>query len=281
MNKSLIHTSKLETKLFIMRKHPVMVLLTLIPNLLFSQNNSCKFISQMEKELSDAHIFSKTKGKSSFSKIYDLITYRTSNNQSNTISDVDKNLYKTVHIGNQLWMAENLRVTHYQDGTEINLIRDNKTWSNLQTGSYCWYNNDSIHKNLYGAIYNFYAVCNSHKLCPMGWHVPTDIEWTILVDFLGGKNIAGGKLKEVGLSNWKYPNICANNSTGFTALPGGYRIGNSGSFYDFGSVGFWWSSTEYNSEYAYLRYINNNNSSLKKNFYVKRFGFSVRCIKDN
>jgi len=264
-----------------MRKHPVMVLLTLIPNLLFSQNNSCKFISQMEKELSDAHIFSKTKGKSSFSKIYDLITYRTSNNQSNTISDVDKNLYKTVHIGNQLWMAENLRVTHYQDGTEINLIRDNKTWSNLQTGSYCWYNNDSIHKNLYGAIYNFYAVCNSHKLCPMGWHVPTDIEWTILVDFLGGKNIAGGKLKEVGLSNWKYPNICANNSTGFTALPGGYRIGNSGSFYDFGSVGFWWSSTEYNSEYAYLRYINNNNSSLKKNFYVKRFGFSVRCIKDN
>lgn len=264
-----------------MRMYSVIFLLTLIPIILFSQNNSCKFLSQTEKELSTANILKKKRKKNNFPIIYDLTTFKTSNNQSDTISDIDKNLYKTVLIGSQLWMAENLRVTHYQDGSEIKLVCDNKTWTNLKTGSYCWYNNDSIHKNLYGAIYNFYAVCNSHKLCPMGWHVPTDIEWTILVDFLGGKNIAGGKLKEVGLSNWKYPNICANNSTGFTALPGGYRIGNSGSFYDFGSVGFWWSSTEYNSEYAYLRYINNNNSSLKKNFYVKKFGFSVRCIKDN
>ncbi len=263
-----------------MKKFPVTVLLTLLPILLVSQNNSCKFISQSEKELGNSPIFSKTKKKNNFPIIYDLIT-KISNNESNTILDVDKNVYKTVQIGNQIWMAENLRVTHYQDGSEINLVADNKIWTNLQTGSYCWYNNDSIYKNSYGAIYNFYAVCNSHNLCPMGWHVPTDIEWTILVDFLGGKNIAGGKLKEVGLSNWKYPNICANNSTEFTALPGGYRIGNSGSFYDSGSVGFWWSSTEYNSEYAYLRYINNNNSSLKKNFYVKNFGFSVRCIKDN
>jgi uncharacterized protein (TIGR02145 family) len=264
-----------------MRMYSAILFLTLIPIILFSQNNSCKLISQTEKELNNANILKKTKKKNNSLIIYDLITFKISNNQYDTIIDIDKNVYKTVQIGNQLWMAENLRVTHYQDGSEINLVSDNKIWGSIQTGSYCWYNNDSIHKNLYGAIYNFYAVCNSHKLCPMGWHVPTDIEWTILVDFLGGKNIAGGKLKEVSMSKWKYPNICANNCTGFTALPGGYRIGNSGSFYDFGSVGFWWSSTEYNSEYAYLRYINNNNSSLKKNFYVKRFGFSVRCIKDN
>ncbi|NVO10978.1 MAG: fibrobacter succinogenes major paralogous domain-containing protein [Bacteroidales bacterium] len=264
-----------------MGKLPVTVLLTLLPILLFSQNNNHKFISQDEKELNSTQILNKTREKNNYSNISNQRTNKPSNNEYDTIIDIDKNKYKTVQIGNQLWMAENLKVIHYQDGSEINLVTDNKIWANLKAGAYCWYNNDSIHKNLYGAIYNFYAICNLHNLCPMGWHVPTDTEWEIAVNFLGGKNIAGGKLKEIGLLHWKNPNICANNSTGFTALPGGYRIGNSGSFYDFGSVGFWWSSTEYNSEYAYLRYINNNNSSLKKNFYVKRFGFSVRCIKDN
>jgi len=264
-----------------MRKFHAIVLLKLLPILLFSQNNSYKFISKGETELNISQIFNKIREKSTSSIIYNQITKKISGAEFDTIIDIDKNKYKTVQIGNQLWMAENLRVTHYQDGSEVILVTDNKIWASLQTGSYCWYNNDSINKNLYGAIYNFYAICNSQNLCPIGWHVPTDTEWTILVDFLGGKSIAGGKLKELGLSHWKDPNICANNSTGFTALPGGYRIGNSGSFYDFGSVGFWWSSTEYNSEYAYLRYINNNNSSLKKNFYVKKFGFSVRCIKDN
>lgn len=271
----LIQFYNFELQKFIMKNLPVAVLLTLLPILLFSQNNSYQFISQDKKELNITQFLNAP------STFYNQMTKKTSSNESDTIIDIDKNIYKTVHIGNQLWMAENLRTTHYQDGSEINLIVDNKTWASLKTGAYCWYNNDSIHKNLYGAIYNYYAICNPHNLCPMGWHVPADAEWEIVVDFLGGKNVSGGKLKEVGLAHWKGPNICANNSTGFTALPGGYRIGNSGSFYDFGSVGFWWSSTEYNSEYAYIRYINNNNSSLKKNFYIKRFGFSVRCIKDN
>jgi uncharacterized protein (TIGR02145 family) len=125
------------------------------------------------------------------------------------VSDIDGNYYKTIQIGSQIWMAENLKTTRYNDGSNIPLVTDNTAWSNLTTPGYCWYNNDAAtYKNVYGALYNWYAV-NTGKLCPSGWHVPSEYEWTLLVNYLGGVYAAGGKLKETGTTHWYSPNAGA------------------------------------------------------------------------
>jgi uncharacterized protein (TIGR02145 family) len=143
--------------------------------------------------------------------------------KSDAITDADGNYYNIVTIGTQTWMAENLETTKYNDGNNIPNISDNVAWSNLTTPGYCWYNNDdSTYKNLYGALYNWYTV-NRGKLCPIGWHVPTDAEWTTLTTYLGGESVAGGRLKETGTMHWVSPNVGAINETGFTALPGSCR----------------------------------------------------------
>jgi uncharacterized protein (TIGR02145 family) len=154
------------------------------------------------------------------------------------IKDIDGNTYQTVWIGDQLWFAENLKTTHYNDGTPIPNVTDDTAWSALITGARSYYGNDSTtNAPVYGALYNWYAEENG-KLCPSGWHVPTDTEWTVLTNYLGGD---GGKLKEVGTVHW-------NNSTGatdefgFTALPGGRRL-DSGAFSFIGDYGYWWSAT--------------------------------------
>jgi uncharacterized protein (TIGR02145 family) len=195
-----------------------------------------------------------------------------------TASDVDGNTYQTVKIGTQIWTRENLKTTKFKDGTAISLVTDNTAWGALTTPGYCWYNNDATtYKNTYGALYNWNTV-GTNKLCPTGWHVPTDVEWTILTNFLGGESIAGGKMKETGTLHWAAPNTGATNETGFTSLQGGFR-GTSGTF-DYASFGFWWSSSEYSTSsfYSWARQMANNNSNVIRSNATKQYGFSVRCV---
>jgi len=192
--------------------------------------------------------------------------------------DADGNYYSVVKIGTQTWMVENLKTTKYKDGTTIPLVTDNTAWTALSTPAYCWYNNDATtYKNTYGALYNWYAV-NTAKLAPTGWHVPTDTEWTTLTTYLGGESVAGGKLKEAGTGNWLSPNSGATNATGFSALPGGTRS-YDGTFYFVGSYGYWWSSTEFDSTYAWNRAMGYSGSGVDRGGYTESGGFSVRCVK--
>jgi uncharacterized protein (TIGR02145 family) len=196
-----------------------------------------------------------------------------------TVNDLDGNLYHTVKIGTQLWMVENLKVTKYKDGTAIPKITGNTEWSSLTTPGFCWYNNEEAgFKNTYGALYNWYAV-NTSKLCPAGWHVPTDSDWTILTTYLKGLGVAGGKLKETGTIHWTSPNDGASNSTGFTALPGGYRD-NTGNFSLNMLNGYWWTNTGNVSSDAWSRIIYFNGSIVHRNNLSKNCGMSVRCIRD-
>ncbi|MGD9977589.1 MAG: fibrobacter succinogenes major paralogous domain-containing protein [Bacteroidales bacterium] len=205
----------------------------------------------------------------------EIRTFRTS-----TITDVDGNAYNIVTIGTQTWMAENLRTSKYNDGTAIPYVTDDMEWS---TPAYSWYNHDaSTYKNSYGALYNWYTV-NTGKLCPANWHVPTDDEWTVLTDYLGGTSVAGGKLKETGTTHWRSPNAGATNESRFTALPVGYyRYDNGGMFGHFGLVGYWWSSTEYNTlkTTAWNRQMIYTTTVVDRNYLKKSYGLSVRCIKD-
>jgi uncharacterized protein (TIGR02145 family) len=195
------------------------------------------------------------------------------------ITDIDGNIYKTVYIGSQQWMAENLKVSKYNDGTVIPNITEDSKWSNLTSGAWSYYNNDA-----YGKLYNWYAVTkttNGNKnVCPTGWHVPTDAEWMVLIDYLGGLTVAGGKMKEVGTTSWYSPNKDATNTSLFSALPGGYRgfDGNDGSI---GAHGFWWSSSEFSPDMAYNRYLYYNiGGNVSSHGNSKKYGFSVRCLRD-
>ena len=196
------------------------------------------------------------------------------------VKDIDGNVYKTIAIGNQKWMAENLKTTKYNDGTEIPLITDNAAWGLLTTPGCCWYSNDgNANKKTYGVLYNWYTV-SSKKLCPQGWHVPSDEELTALTANLGGEKVAGGKMKEAGITHWEKPNTGVTNESGFTALPGGYR-NNKGAFANFGFFGFWWSSTEYVPTAAWCRSLSCGSNDILRIFSLKKNGYSVRCIKDN
>lgn len=195
------------------------------------------------------------------------------------VSDIDGNIYHTVIIGNQIWLAENLKTTRYNDGTPVPLVTDNTGWINLITPAYCWYDNDITRKDPYGALYNWYAV-HSGNLCPTGWHVPSDSEWTALTDFLGGESTAGGKLKEAGTSHWDTPNTGATNESGFTALPGGFR-GAQGIWYNIGYWGQYWTSTSPYESVAYYRMMASDSEVVdngKGNAIRRLCGGSVRCI---
>jgi uncharacterized protein (TIGR02145 family) len=178
-------------------------------------------------------------------------------------------------------MAENLKTTKYKDGTAIPLVTDNKTWCNLSTPGYCWFNNDATtYKNAYGALYNWYTV-STVKLCPTGWHVPTDYEWMILISNLGGLDIAGGNLKETGTMHWTSPNTGATNKSGFLALPGGLRhLDYGGTFGGIGYTSNWWSATEYMATHAWLFALYYKDANVTRGFSNKIFGCSIRCIKD-
>jgi uncharacterized protein (TIGR02145 family) len=194
-----------------------------------------------------------------------------------SVNDVDGNTYKTVLIGTQTWMAENLKTTKYNDNTSIPLITDNTAWNSLISPGYCWYNNDaSTYGSTYGALYNWHTAATG-KLCPSGWHIPTDDQWTILSTYLGGESAAGDKMKEEGASHWKNFNNASTNVSGFTALPGGGRINGTFSYIEESCA--WWTATVYDTENAYCRELDDNIVELMRGYLDKNQGFSVRCIK--
>lgn len=204
-----------------------------------------------------------------------------------TVTDQDGNTYKTIVIGTQTWMAENLRTTKYQNGDDIPEVKENSAWANLKTGVYC--NPVRIDSNefvaTYGRLYNWYAVSDSRNLAPSGWHVCTEDDLTELIDYLGGLNVAGGKLKESGVSHWSL-SIEATNETGFTALPTGYL--NPGSYInpgDFFAIGYslyghFWNDTEVNNNEASEWTLVYNGGGIWIFQNPKEFGCSVRCVKD-
>ena len=193
------------------------------------------------------------------------------------ISDIEGNVYKTIQIGDQIWMAQNLAVAQYNDGEEIPLVTATTEWYELESGAYSWYGGTETR---YGALYNWYAV-SSDKLCPAGWRVPTDDDWTILTDYLDGVEVAGGKLKEAGSVHWTVPNVGASNSSGFTALPGGYRS-SGGGYNNSKRLGYWWtsSSNPLFPDDGNARSLNYSYAEIDKVILNKRIGASVRCIKE-
>jgi len=210
-------------------------------------------------------------------------------------TDNDGNTYKSVTIGTQVWMAENLKTTKYKDGTAIQRFDIDKYYGS--NPSYCWYNGDSINNNIYGALYSWGAV-ETGELCPTGWHIPSDVEWLELINYLGRDSLAGGKLKETGTIHWSIPNTDTDNSSGFTALPAGYHTGcytiiwymgtkvmfreERGVFMNIGVIGVWWSSTNTVTENVTVRgFITLSSTGELTNGKTNSPSlYSVRCVKD-
>jgi uncharacterized protein (TIGR02145 family) len=234
-------------------------------------------------------------------------TFQTESPTTGTVTDVDGNVYRTVKIGNQWWMAENLRVTHYRNGSavqmatvgggprraanpaatqyalgdEIPYVPDGAAWSDLTSGAYCIYGDDPGNAEIYGNLYNWYAVADGRGIAPVGWHVPTDAEWQTLVDFAGGQAAAGGALKEAGTAHWTDPNT-GTDALGFTALPGGYRV-TDGTYRRMGINALFWSSTEDPEgfmPFAFYRSLFNSTSQVNHLSDTMKIGMSVRCVRD-
>ena len=202
---------------------------------------------------------------------------------SSTVSDVDNNTYNTVQIGTQCWTQSNLKVSKYGNGDNIPTGLVISAWQNTTSGAYAIYNNDPVNDGLYGKLYNHFAVTDSRGLCPTGWHVPTDAEWTTLENHLGGSIEAGGALKSTAMhptpGGWNPPNTGATNSSGFTALPGGLRT-SYGVFANMTDYGSWWSSSVLSGSYTWLRYLSTNTSFFFLDGLDRPAGFSVRCCRD-
>lgn len=196
-----------------------------------------------------------------------------------SVTDIDGNVYHTVTIGVQVWMIENLKTTKYRDGTSIPEVTDDTQWIGLTTGAYCDYNNTVSDLTSYGRLYNWYTVSDSRSIAPIGWHVAMNADWTTLTTYLGGENLAGGKLKESGTTHWLYPNAGATNESGFLALPGGCRD-ELGRFSFLGDYGLWWGSTEYSATSAFSRYMSFGGTIVSRAIDKKNCGFSVRCVRD-
>jgi uncharacterized protein (TIGR02145 family) len=200
------------------------------------------------------------------------------------VEDIDGNVYHPIQIGTQIWLKENLNVTRYNNGEEITNVPDLVLWLNLATGAYVNYNNDVSYASTYGRLYNYYAATDSRKICPTGWHVPSNVDWSTLVDYLGGANEAGGKMKAIGTVEqgnglWYSPNTFASNTSGFTGIPGGIRDN-----YDFRLNGYhshYWSSSETSTYTGWIIYLSYNNpQAISWPNDNKVNGYSIRCIKD-
>jgi uncharacterized protein (TIGR02145 family) len=207
--------------------------------------------------------------------------------QIDTLKDQrDGRVYKTVQIGDQVWMADNLNTSVFTDGTKISEVASAFNWSDLNTGAWSWYGNNSFNGDVYGRLYNWYAVMGIHdlesktnialrkKICPIGWHVPSDEEWSVLGKYLG-KN-AGHKLKSAG---WLNSKGTTKDNSGFNALPGGYRD-LIGGFEDLENDGYWWSATEYDNGFAWNRSLFYDSGSFTRYVVSNVYGYSVRCLKD-
>jgi uncharacterized protein (TIGR02145 family) len=196
-----------------------------------------------------------------------------------TMTDIDRNSYRTVKIGYQWWMAENLKVIHYRNGDPIPNVTGDTEWYNLATGAYCAYDNNETRAESYGYLFNWYTVNDSRSIAPSSWHVPTDEEWQTLVDYLGGESVAGGKLKETGTTHWIDQNTGVTNESGFTARSGGCRCGD-GSNINLGSHALFWSSTESDSDHAWYRGLFFDCSDIYRYYGSRRAGFSIRLVRD-
>ena len=183
---------------------------------------------------------------------------------------------QTVTIGTQIWTSQNLDVTTYRNGDVIPQVQDASAWASLETGAWCYYGNDASNGTKYGKLYNWYAVNDKRGLAPKGYHIPSDAEWTVLTDYLGGELAAGSKMKSS--TGWD-SNGNGTNSSGFAGFPGGYRY-YDGTFDDVGSYGYWWSATENSSYFAWYRYLSYDNGSVSSYYDYRRSAFSVRCLGD-
>ncbi|MFZ9940370.1 MAG: FISUMP domain-containing protein, partial [Bacteroidia bacterium] len=194
------------------------------------------------------------------------------------MTDVEGNTYNTVQIGTQCWSQSNLKVSKYRNGDNIPTGLSNSQWGSASSGAYAIYDNNTSNNTLYGKLYNGYAANDSRGLCPTGWHVPSDTEWASLITFLGGSSVAGGKMKST--TGWNSPNTGATNSSGFTGLPGGGRLG-GGVYGDLGNVGHWWSTTIIGSAgWAWYRSLNTSFNSVANNANPQAYGYAVRCLRD-
>jgi uncharacterized protein (TIGR02145 family) len=209
-----------------------------------------------------------------------------------TVNDIDGNVYNTITLGTQVWMVENLKTTKFRDGTAIPNVTDNAPWSYNATGitpAYCDYNNTPANSDVYGRLYNLFAMKDSRGIAPAGWHVPNFNEWITLFNYLGGAGVAGGRMKEAGLTHWLTPNTGADNSSGFTALGSGDRAWGTGTFYGLQTrASIWSSNSSYssgsNSANLNVIYLNYNSASWSMTLGGigggQNFGFAIRCIKD-
>lgn len=214
------------------------------------------------------------------------------NNYAGNVTDIDGNTYKTVKIGNQIWMAENLKVTRYANGSSIPLVEDDTEWDALTFDGkgFCWYDNSISNRFIYGGLYSWTAAMNGisssdanpsgvQGVCPIGWHLPSDDEWTELIDYLGGIYLAGGKLKDAGSTHWREPNIGATNESGFTAFPGGYRR-NEGTFSSAGGSALFLTTTEDDASKVWYCGLDSDIPGMIRLIVSRESGFSVRCVKD-
>ena len=199
-----------------------------------------------------------------------------------TVTDIDGNVYNTVTIGTKVWLKENLKVTKYRNGESIGTTTPATLDISSETApKYQWaYGGEEDIAAVYGRLYTWYAATDSRGICPTGWHLPTDAEWTMLTDYLGGAAVAGGKMKEAGEAHWITPNTGADNSSGFTALPGGYRYFD-GTFDYGGYGGYWWSATtELSATNAWIRFLSYSSTSAHRPNGNKNYGNSMRCVRD-
>lgn len=207
-----------------------------------------------------------------------------------SMTDQQGNVYKTIVIGNQEWMAENLKTSIYRNGEAIANVMDNTQWANLTTGAWCYFNNDSQYECPYGKLYNWYAVADPRNVCPTGWHVPTDAEWNVLTGYLDPSynpnaegtqsTTAGGKMKSTGLQYWFDPNQDATNESGFSGLPSGVRTFSNGTFMNIGSGESWWCSTSYDLNKSWYRTISFQQANIGRFYSNKKQGNALRCLRD-
>lgn len=193
------------------------------------------------------------------------------------VMDIDGNVYNTIKIGKKIWMKENLRTTKYLNGDTIAFVSGNKQWGDIDFGAYCYYNNDTAMIKKYGFLYNYHAVYNWRGICPWGWHIPSVYEWQELIMILEGETKAGGKLKNK--DGWKQPNVGADNSSRFSALPSGYR-NPYGIFDNEGYNASFWSATERDKQTAWFYILNNADTRINKVGGNKNYGMGCRCVKD-
>ena len=204
---------------------------------------------------------------------------RSPNKASGTLTDINGNIYHTVTIGTQVWTVENLKTTKFRNGDSVPNVTGVSQWSFSTTNGWCYYDNNKDNASIYGRLYNWFAITDSRNIAPSGWHVPTDTDWQKLIDYIGGKETAGGKLKETDTIHWESPNRNATNAYGFTALPGGGRT-DYGNFNAIRTAGGWWSSTAYDSTGAWQWSIYNSGGYGTRYPVAKCAGLSVRLVMD-